>query len=266
MSATIETQMPLDSVAARWDAVLGQYVKTPDDDDIGGRNMFTDYHVGVALFDYAGLLANDEDRAALTDYIAHLATQTPSDMEDADAIAYWANLYNALTVDVVLQNYPVSSIREIGGGLFSKGPWGRKIITVESEHLSLDNIEHDIMRKQFPSPLIHYMVNCASIGCPNLKAGLWRAETLDADRELAAKAFINSPRGVGLQKRGLKLSSIYKWFKEDFGGSKKNVLAHIEEYAEGDLAAAIENGMMIGDYYYDWALNDIIAENEVEVE
>lgn len=257
MSHSIETQTPLDSAAARWDAVLGQYVKAPDEEGGGASNIFTDYRAGVALFDYAGLLANDEDRATLTDYITHLAAQTPSDMEDVDAIAYWANLYNALTVDVVLQNYPVESIRKIGGGLFSKGPWGRKVITVEGERLSLDNIEHDILREKFPSPLIHYMVNCASIGCPNLKDGLWRAETLDADRDAAARAFINSPRGVGLQKRGLKLSSIYKWFKEDFGGSKKSVLAHIEKYAESDLADAIENGMTIGDYSYDWSLNDI---------
>jgi len=190
-----------------------------------------------------------------TAYIEHLSTLNPANMADAEAIAYWANLYNALTVDVILENYPVKSIRDIKSG-FSSGPWKRDVITIAGQLISLDEIEHGILRKQFPSPHIHYMVNCASIGCPNLKSGIWKAETLDADRDAAARVFVNSPRGVRVDGNGLEVSSIYKWFKKDFGGSKKTTLAHIAKYAEGDLAAAIAAGAKINGFDYDWSLND----------
>ena len=225
-----------------WDNVLGRYVAPPDE-------------TGLARFDYAGLKASKKDHKILTDYIAHLEAKDPDEMTDNEAIAYWANLYNAVTVKLIVDHYPVKSIRKIKSGLISIGPWGKKLVTVNGERLTLDNIEHDILRKQYPSALIHYMVNCASVGCPNLKAGVWRAETLDADRETAAREFINSPRGAELGEKGLTVSSIYSWFKEDFGGNKDGVLAHLREYAEPELAGAIDEGVKIRDFDYDWALN-----------
>ena len=225
-----------------WDEVLSRYVSAPDED-------------GLARFDYRLLKADTEDYQTLAAYIAHLEAQDPDTLSDNEAVAYWANLYNAVTVRLIVDRFPVSSIRKIKSGPFSIGPWGKKLITVNGERLSLDNVEHDIMRKQFPSPLIHYMVNCASVGCPNLKAGVWRAETLDADRDAAARAFINSPRGALITEKGLTVSSIYKWFKIDFGGDKDGVLAHLRDYADADLVAAIDAGIRIKDYDYDWALN-----------
>ena len=235
--------MGLSAPAAKWDSLLGTYVKPVN---IGG----------VALFDYRGLKENRADRAALKDYIDYLSQQTPSTMTPAQATAYWANLYNALTIDVVVDNYPVTSIKKIKSGAFSAGPWKRDAVVVEGQTLSLDNIEHGILRVQFPSPLIHYMVNCASIGCPNLKNGLWKASTLDADRNEAARAFVNSSRGVNNQSGKLTVSSIYKWFKADFGSSDANILAHIAQYADADLKAAIEAGAKIKGDDYDWSLNE----------
>ena len=233
----------LDAPAAAWDAVLGTYVKPLNAD-------------GVALFDYAGLKANKDDRAALSAYIAYLAGQSPSTMDAPQATAYWANLYNALTVDVVIDNYPVKSIKKIKSGPFTPGPWKKKLVTVEGEKLTLDDIEHGILRVKYPSPLIHYMVNCASIGCPNLKDGLWRAETLDADRDAAARDFINAPNGVTVKGDKLTVSSIYKWFKEDFGKTDANILAHLRDYAAHDLKAAIDSGATIVGDDYNWSLND----------
>jgi len=211
---------------------------------------------GLNLFDYAGAKAAGELKTirAYTDY---LAAQNPDQMPQNDQLAYWANLYNALTVKLILENYPVKSIRQVKAGTFSTGPWKRDEVTVNGQVLSLNDIEHDIMRKRYPNPaMVHYMVNCASIGCPNLLPKLWSGATLEADREAAARAFINSPRGVKINDGELKASSIYNWFKEDFGGSKSNTLSHFRQFAGPELRAAIDSGAKISGFGYDWDLNE----------
>ena len=211
---------------------------------------------GLNLFDYAGAKAAGEGKTikAYTDY---LAAQNPDALSEADQLAYWANLYNALTVNLILDNYPVKSIRKIKAGAFSLGPWKRDEVTVNGKVLSLDDIEHKILRKRYPNPaLVHYMVNCASIGCPNLPSKLWVGETLDADRDAAARAFINSPRGVAIKGNKLKVSSIYDWFKDDFGGSKSATLDHYRKYAGPELRAALDTGAAIDGYDYNWDLNE----------
>ncbi len=207
---------------------------------------------GLTTFDYAAAAA-DGDLEAIKAYTAHLAAQTPSTMSDDEAVSYWANLYNALTLQVVLENYPVETIKDIGAG----GPWKSPVVNVEGRTLTLDDIEHGTMRAQFPSPYIHYMVNCASVGCPNLRPTLWSAQTLEADRNAAANAFINSPRGASVDEGEgeIDVSSLYKWFKEDFGGSEEGIIAHLSDHATGELAQVIAAGAEIDDYDYDWSLN-----------
>ena len=209
---------------------------------------------GLLRFDYAGLQASAVDTANLAKYIKHLSGQTPSTMARNEAMAYWANLYNALTVQVVAQNYPMGSIRDIKSG-GRKGPWRRKLVTIEGKMLTLDNIEHDIMRPTFNTPLVHYMVNCASIGCPNLKAVPWQAQTLDADLAAAARAYINSPRGVKILGGKVSASKIYKWFKKDFGNNAAGVLAHMRRYANADLRNKLDGHTKIDKYTYDWGVN-----------
>ncbi len=209
---------------------------------------------GLTRFDYAALKASPKNMTLLGNYINTLAAQTPSAMSRNEAMAYWANLYNALTVQVVTENYPVASIRKIKSG-YRAGPWKRKLVTVEGNELSLDNIEHDIMRPTFKTPLVHYMVNCASIGCPNLKATPWQAATLEADQEAAARAYINSPRGARFDKGRLRASSIYRWFSKDFGGGEAGVLAHLKLYANEDLRARLNTKQKIDKYDYDWGVN-----------
>ncbi len=168
------------------------------------------------------------------------------------AFAYWANVYNAVTVAVVAEAWPVRSIRDIGGGLLSPGPWREKRFSVLGQALSLDDIEHGIMRPVFGDARVHYAVNCASIGCPNLKATPWRAANLSADLDTAARAYVNHPRGVEVTSRGLLVSSIYDWFKADFGGTDAGVIAHLGSYAD-DPAVGTETRIR-GDRY-DWAVN-----------
>ncbi len=120
-----------------------------------------------------------EDRKALKSYLEKLQSLQISQYNRAEQKAYWINLYNALTVEIVLSRYPVESIRDISisPGLFSRGPWDAKLLTVEGEKLSLNDVEHRILRPIWQDARVHYGVNCASLGCPNLQpAGFHRRE------------------------------------------------------------------------------------------
>ena len=208
----------------------------------------------VSLFNYEKLKKNIEDKKVLDNYIVYLENINITGLSRNEAVAYYANLYNAVTVRLITENYPIKSIRKLGP--LNSGPWKRKIIKLNDELVSLDDIEHKILRSKYRSPYIHYMLNCASISCPNLQKKAWKGQTLKADQQRAAVEYINSSRGVALKKDGLHLSSIYKWFKEDFK-SDVGVLGHILKYANKDLKKAIEKGVKIKSYNYDWTLNDV---------
>ena len=212
---------------------------------------------GVNRIDYAAV--SDADRDLLERYLESLSTVAISEYRRDEQMAYWINLYNALTVKVVLDHYPVSSILKISiSGLFSIGPWGKQLIEVEGEALALDDIEHRILRPIWRDPRVHYAVNCASIGCPNLRQDAFRPATLDTDLTTAAREYINSDRGVSFDGDRLEVSSIYAWFAEDFGDEDAAVIAHLSEYAEPALAKKLAATERIADDYYDWDLNDVI--------
>lgn len=220
--------------------------------DVLSRNMSAGPD-GVMLFDYARAQTNG-DHETIKAFIAEQVELTPSTMSAAEATAYWANLYNAVTLDVVLDDYPIKSIRSLGP--FTSGPWKRDVVTVEGEVLSLDNIEHDILRVDYAAPYIHYMVNCASFGCPNLRNELWSADGLEADQKAAAAEFINSDRGVQIDRKGrIAVSKIYKWFSEDFGETEDDLRAHLSEYATGEKLEALTSGARFKGSHYDWDLN-----------
>lgn len=214
---------------------------------------------GIHRVRYGGVTA--EHRGTLDAYIDRLASTPISRFRRVEQLAYWIDLYNALTIQVVLDHYPVSSIRDISlsPGLFSSGPWGRRLIEVEGEPISLDDIEHRILRPLWKDPRIHYAVNCASLGCPNLMREAFTAESVDRLLEAGVRAYVNHPRGVSLENGDLTVSSIYSWFAEDFGG-EAGVLAHLRRYAGPELAARLVRLDHIDDHSYDWALNDRGAE------
>lgn len=216
---------------------------------------------GVNRVDYARWKATHADRARLGQYIAALSKIRASALPRASAFAFWANLYNAITLKVIIDRYPVDSIRDIKSDSFLDpkaylGPWRTKRVDVEGRSLSLDDIEHEIMRPTFKNPRVHYAVNCASIGCPNLMPKAWSAPTLRADLDAAARAFVNHPRGVSVVGPGkLRVSSIYVWFKQDFAADG-GVIAHLKKYAGPSLAQALRTDPEIAGHAYDWRLNE----------
>ena len=230
---------------AEWDRLLAAYLR-PDGE-------------GVQRFGYAAV--SDSDKVALESYINGLAALPISRYNRSEQFAYWVNLYNALTVKVILDHYPVESIRDIdiSPGLFADGPWDKTLVTVEGEAVSLNDIEHRILRPIWNDPRIHYAVNCAAIGCPNLQDTAFTAGKLEQQLEEAARAYVNHPRGVRFVDGKLVISSIYVWFGEDFdGGDEARIVAHLRRYAEGELSTKLESVSEIDDHAYDWSLNDAI--------
>ena len=200
------------------------------------------------------------DRSALNRYLGDLSRTPISRYARAEQLPFWINLYNALTVRVVLDHYPVESIRaiRISPGWFSVGPWKKQLIDVEGVALSLDDIEHRILRPIWGDPRIHYAVNCAALGCPNLALEAYTGENSEALLDANARAYVNHMRGVALEGDELVVSSIYDWFQSDFGGDEAGVLAHLRRYAEPALRRALERRNRIDDYRYDWDLNEAL--------
>lgn len=225
-----------------WSRLLGLYARPSAD--------------GVTRFDYAGL--KDTDRPALDGYIAALSATPVSALNRGEQLAYWINFYNALTVQVILDHYPTDSILDISisPGFFSIGPWDKKLVTVEGEALSLNDMEHRILRPIWRDPRIHYGVNCASIGCPNLLTMAYTADNVDGLLTENAIAYVNHPRGASLRNGELTASSIFDWFQEDFGGNEIGVLAHLRKYAKPEFRAQLRLVLDILDFDYDWSLNE----------
>ncbi|PKQ07747.1 MAG: DUF547 domain-containing protein [Alphaproteobacteria bacterium HGW-Alphaproteobacteria-11] len=240
-----------------WGELLQAHVVAPPPADRGATPHFVDY---------AGLEAGKPGRVALGAYIESLEAVDPATLSRDDQFAFWVNLYNALTVRVVADHYPVASIRDISisPGLFSRGPWGKKLVRVAGRELSLDDIEHVILRPEFGDPRVHYAVNCASWSCPDLALEPYEGATLDAQLDAAARRYVNSPRGVEFRDGRLTASSIFSWYKKDFGGTDAELIAHLRKYAEPELAAALAKVTRVSSYDYDWSLNDAARLEETE--
>ena len=210
---------------------------------------------GLNRFDYAGL--NAGGIAGLKKYLSYLQSVDPAALSRDEQFAYWINLYNAKTVEIVAAHYPVRSIRDIRlSGVFVSGPWREKVVKVSGVRLSLDNIEHGILRPIWRDPRIHYAANCASVGCPNLLPRAYSGASLEHMLDEAARAYINSPRGVRFNGSRVVVSSLYDWYAADFGGSVESVLAHLRNYAEPALAKRISRVTGFAGYDYNWNLND----------
>ncbi|MBY0333024.1 MAG: DUF547 domain-containing protein [Acetobacteraceae bacterium] len=228
---------------AAWDGFLRRYRRAGAD--------------GVARLAYGAV--TPADRQALEGYLGVLVGTPVDRLSRPEQYAYWVNLYNALTVRTVLSAYPVASIRDVNlsGGLLVRGPWDVRLATVAGEGITLNDIEHRILRPIWRDPRTHYVLNCASIGCPDIPAAALTAANAEAALDAGARAYVNHPRGVGVlaDGSGLRLSSIYNWFAEDFGG-EAGVVPHLLRHAAPPLAEAIGRNPRIAGYAYDWALND----------
>lgn len=225
-----------------WNAILQKYVST----DSTGLNRFA----------YGAVDDGDYDR--LDEYLDTLQEVPIARYARDEQMAFWINLYNALTLQVILDHMPVETITAIQ--IDGTNPWDAAIAEVDGVELTLNDIEHRILRPIWQDPRIHYGVNCASIGCPNLARDAFTAENLDLLLDTNAHGFVNHPRGVrfeGGPEDGERLivSSIYIWFGEDFGDGTEGLIEHLCQYAEKDLAERLAAYGGDVDHDYDWRLN-----------
>lgn len=201
---------------------------------------------------YAAFLA---DTPQLNAYLQLLESAHPDSRSWSrnEQMAYWINAYNAYTIQLVLRNYPVASIKDIKRGLaFVNSVWDIQFIQIQGHTYDLNNIEHNILRPVFKDARIHAAVNCASFSCPRLLPEAYRAETLDAQLDKVMRAFVNDPARNRVGARQAELSSIFKWFSGDFKRDAGSVRRYVNRYAD----QAMDKDVEIRYLDYDWRLND----------
>lgn len=190
---------------------------------------------------YTGLKA---DHAKLKEYFAVLAKNHPDDgWAKNDKMAYWINVYNAYTIELILQKWPVKSIKDI------PNPWKQKIIKLGGNTYDLNHVEHQILRKMGDSRM-HFAIVCASFSCPQLRNEAFTAAKLNAQLVDQAKKFINDPKRNKVTESALQLSKIFEWFKGDFT-KKTNLITYVNKYAKVKAGPKAK----ITYLKYDWALN-----------
>jgi len=208
-------------------------------------------HVKEGVVDYKGF---KDDEAILDQYLDVLSAVDPEPLSGDDQFAFYVNAYNAWTIKLILSRYPdIRSIKDLGS-LFSS-PWKKTIARIDGGLLTLDQIEHDILRKRFKDPRVHFAVNCASKSCPPLQGEPFTGSHLNDQLNQAAKAFINAPRFNRLEGDTLWVSKIFDWFSEDFQG---DVIGYVIKFADAPLSdQLVKNKGRIKVKYldYDWSLN-----------
>jgi hypothetical protein len=225
-----------------WDVILNRYVDAR-------------HPSGINRFHYGNVM--EKNKFDLKNYLKKMAEIQVTRLNRTEQKAYWINLYNALTVHIILQYYPVKSIKDIdiSPGIFNDGPWDAKLLNIEGQDISLNDIEHRILRPIWHDNRVHYAVNCASLGCPNLQPQAYTADNLEEFLEKGARQFINHPRGVKFVRDKLQVSSIYFWFQEDFGDSKEGVIKHLEKYLSDSKIQKLKTLQKGMKHQYDWSLN-----------
>jgi len=236
-------------------------------------------HVSAGRVDYAGMVRDRGEVLAIAAGFAAVEAQTERSWPRARRMAFWINAYNFFTLHAIVDHFPIrgswfsrypqNSIRQIDGA------WTRLTWRVAGRQVSLDHIEHRILRPEFKDPRIHFAVNCASLGCPPLRGEPYRAGTLDAQLDDNARQFLASPHGLRVDGRTLAVTSILKWYGDDFveqfarlapgvrdprQAAAVGVVATYGPPAAADLARS--PGVRVRYLDYDWALNDTAASPE----
>jgi hypothetical protein len=223
----------------------------------------------INLVDYAHF--SQTDLNLLKDYLRDMAQINIDNYNRAEQLAYWINVYNALTVQTIANYYPISTIQEvnISPGLFSVGPWGANLITIKKTTLSLDDINNRIIRPIWNDARTHYALNNASIGAPNLSKTAYHGYNLEEQLNKAALTYVNSLRGVSVIEGRLIISKLYDWYEEDFGGTKQDVITHLLQFAKEPLQSQLKHTNTVDSYVYNWHLNSpssdpALHENDVK--
>lgn len=226
----------------QWQKILDTYLRSDTDS-------------GVNLFAYQAVTKADKKK--LKAYLETLQALDPRQLNRQEQLSYWINFYNALTIDVVLDEYPVKSIKDIRFLTSLFGPWDKNLVKVKGQKLSLNDIEHGILRPIWKDPRIHFVVNCASIGCPNLHAQAFTSENTERLMEMSAEEFINHPRGVSIDSGRVVLSSIFDWYGSDFGSNQAELIEYLAEYYEGSDVEHLEAVKEV-EFAYNWQLNQAV--------
>ena len=239
------TQQPQSSIKVDhqiWQALLSRYVLLSDDGI---------HRVAYGEFD-------ETAKAELRAYLDAMSDIAPTLLNRDEQLAYWINLYNAQTIQVVLDHPRKKSILSMGP-LFSLGPWDEPYLTIENKPVTLNDIEHRILRPIWADHRLHYVLNCASIGCPNLSQTAYRATSIAQQMADAQIAFLQHPRAISFTDRGeLQLTSLFDWYLADFAPDVFGLLAYLaiqRPDLAADLAAMAGNADAKIKYVYDWDLN-----------
>lgn len=224
----------------RWNQILAQHVV------LNGA---------ASTFRYANLKSHPADLDSYLATLSKVDKSTFNSWTKNQQMAFLINAYNAFTVKLIIENYPVSSIKKIGGWFGS--PWKKKFFKLFGEDYYLDRIEHEQLRPIYKDPRVHFAVNCASIGCPRLRPEAYRAEALDAQLNDQAQLFLSdtSRNYIESGKRTIYLSKIFDWFKEDFKPSPREYVAPLLN--KSNPQAGELNGFQVKFLEYDWNLNDV---------
>ena len=197
--------------------------------------------------DYSGIL---KDKSSLDQYLNLLEDHPPASTWSVnDRKAYWINAYNAFTISLILQNYPVKSIKDIGG--FFKSPWDIEFINIGGTSYTLNHIEHKILRKEFSDPRIHFAIVCASRSCPNLRNEAFESTKLDQQLDEQAKSFINDPVKNHITSDEIEISKIFGWFENDFT-KQGSLIDFLNKYSK----IKINPNASVSNMRYDWNLNE----------
>jgi len=185
------------------------------------------------------------ERNILQAYIVSLGENMPAEnWTKEDKLAYWMNAYNAMTVDLILRNYPLASIKDI------KDPWNQRLWKLGEKWYNLDEIEHKILRKM-GDPRIHFGINCASFSCPTIGPRAFTAQLVDEQLDWLAKNFINDTQRNTITENSVEISKIFSWFAKDFK-EEGTIIDFLNRYSD----VTINNKAKKSFKKYDWSLNE----------
>jgi hypothetical protein len=204
------------------------------------------------MVNYKGVIA---DSLLLNRYLSILEGAHPNEKNWSkdERLAYWINAYNAFTLRLIIRNYPVKSIKDLGGSIYRVNTaWDIKFINIEGQTYHLNNIENTIIRKEFNEPRIHFALVCAAKSCPKLRNEAFTAEKLNAQLEDQAKHFFNSKLRNDISADAPKVSKLMDWYGGDFKVAAPTIPAYINKYSK----VKISEGTKLGYLDYDWSLNE----------
>lgn len=212
-------------------------------------NLLKKYVDENGKVNYDGFIKDSTELSAYLDLVSH--NPPNKNWTEQTQLSYWINAYNAFTIKLIIDNYPLKSIKEIGGGLpMINSPWDIKFFKIGNVPFDLNTIEHEILRKKFDEPRIHFAINCASISCPKLRNEAYSEQKLESQLEDQADDFINNSRKNSVNELETKLSIIFDWFKSDFTRNT-NLVSFISRYN-----ASINEENKVEYLEYNWNLNN----------